>query len=618
MSVSLTVSEIEYQHHAKSYLSGVTFSVPAGKLYGLVGQNGSGKSTLLNIIAGALQADGGEIIIPNNTRVGYLAQNPEINPSFTIEQALLAAFLTPPDRVTQWHIWEEMQQLAVDYELPSLSTLVSELSGGQQRRVDLVATLITKPEIVLLDEPTNHLDIQTIGKLEKILKESDATGIVISHDRAFLDNVCDGIVELWNGRVYVHIGNYSQYLENRNKRLENESVDDERRRQFLKREIEWVRAGVQARGTKDKGRLDRFYEVKEQVSSAQLEVAQVLIPEALHIGNNILAFNELELTDPQKNILLRNFSLRLEKGMKIGVIGRNGSGKTSLLKAILQAAFIDRPESIFTLSHFISQTESKVAVKGSVRIGLNTRFNLIDQKREQLDGDSTVFRFIANEQEKMPFGEGEVSSRRYLQSFLFDNEKIQSHIRDLSGGEKARVLLAKEFCRGGNVLLLDEPTNDLDLDTIRSLETAIEHFAGCAFIISHDRTFLNNTCNYILSFDGEGKHTLSTGNYDRWFEEFGRKNSLSTTNIQIDTQKYKPEKPNYHQLKDAKKQLRKLEADIEKYTLELEKLEKITSDPHFYETAGAEKAAQTYQKISNIQQTLSEFETQWLELSELV
>jgi len=750
-SVELTVSDLHFQDLGKVFLNGVTFTVPAGKVYGLVGQNGSGKTTLLSLIAGIIQPDVGEIKLPLGTKIGFLQQDFCVPQGATILDIVLGKgtnsspfgeypaqqgegfHSTDNQKAVQsqkhpiasrhpsggeldaqddklshhdWEMLEKIENLLQKFDLPSSSHFASQLSGGQQRRVFLVKTLLADPDVLLLDEPTNHLDLDTIQYLTSMLAESRATTIVISHDRRFLDEVCDGMLEVWNKQVFAHHGNYSTYLENRAARLANQAVADERTEQFLRRELEWVRAGVQARSTKNKGRLNRYYHVAAGEKSPQLKTAQIQIPPAPHLGNKIVEFRGVSvfveesssqnsplgecprsggrvlvsdetnkdslskisqhlvspLTREMSNLphsgvpghtrlplaelgggepagresddsgkilkqiqddnghvrLLQNFSVRFEEGMKIGVIGPNGSGKTSLFSTLLSEALRQRPESVESLtqdSHHVRAVESHLRHTGTVRVGLNTRFNIVDQKRERLDGSQTLLQFIAEGNETLPFGSKRISARAYLKSFLFRSDQMERHLSDFSGGEKARALLAKEFIRGGNFLLLDEPTNDLDLDSIRSLESALEDFDGCACIISHDREFLNHTVTHILSFDGDGKWTLSTGNYDRWLAEYG---TATQAPIEVDLQKYKPQKSNWQIEKERKKRFRKLTMEIDQLQAEISGLTAEVSDPDFFPKNGMHKTQKIYSKIQTLTQKLSTAETEWLELSELV
>ena len=358
MPAELTVSNLSYQERGKQFFDQVTFTVPSGKIFGLVGQNGSGKTTLLSLISGFLQLDSGEIKIAQNAKIGFLRQDFQAPVQVSIGQIISQAYPFKLDQLLNWQEWQKIEEMLIHFGLPNHQAQLSELSGGQQRRVFLIKTLITQPDILLLDEPTNHLDIDGIEYLTNFLKQSNCTVLVISHDRAFLDEICDGMLEVWNKQIYPHTGNYSQYLKNRTARLENEAVTNQRTAQFVKRELEWVRAGVQARGTKNKGRLNKFYEIAEQEKSPQLQQAFIQIPEGKPLGNVILNFQNfcIKNQNNDKNLLL-NFNLKIEKQMKIGVIGPNGTGKTSLFQGILQEAFRQRTESV---SQLISDRKSVV------------------------------------------------------------------------------------------------------------------------------------------------------------------------------------------------------------------------------------------------------------------
>ncbi|MGB5846964.1 MAG: ATP-binding cassette domain-containing protein [Ignavibacteriaceae bacterium] len=396
-----------------------------------------------------------------------------------------------------WHLEKRINILIRSLSAPEGIREISTLSGGEKRRTALCRALLSKPNLLILDEPTNHLDTNSIEWLEDFLAVYSGTCIFVTHDRYFLDRIANRIVELSGGTFYSHSGNYTDYLVNKADRKSIQEVEDRKRQNFLKRELEWVRRGPKARRTKAKSRLNKFEEVSNQKETdAELDV-ELIIPPANRLGKKIVELTNVSIILGNKS-LFDEFNYNFLPGKKIGVVGPNGSGKTTLLRIILEE---------------ISPT------KGKVEIGENTEFNYIDQARLLLDDSDTVKNVIGEGSEIVKFGNQKLSVWSYLKRFLFTDDRINTLVGRLSGGEKSRLTLAKILSSGGNFLMLDEPTNDLDLPTLRILEEALVRFEGCVIIVSHDRYFLNRICDGIIAFEGDGQVYYSEGDYDYYIKK---------------------------------------------------------------------------------------------------
>ncbi len=515
---------VKYGHHV--ILDNAKISITEGERIGLVGKNGAGKSTALKIIAGVEEPDSGTVSIRRDAIVGYLPQNFELDEEKTVlenvlagaeqVQALIDAYEEDPnaenapellDRITAldgWTLDSRAQALINNLHAPEASRIVKNLSGGEKRRVALCRTLVAQPDFLILDEPTNHLDTEAIEWQEKFLASYKGTCLFVTHDRYFLDNIATSIIELTGANFISYQGNYTDYLLTRAERMENEARAEHKRQRFLTKELDWVRRRPKARGSKAKDRIDRFFEVKEQdAPEVEMEV-ELVIPPASQLSNKVIDVEGVSMSYPDPGApngtktLFENLDFKLEPKERIGIVGRNGLGKSTLIKVILGMI---EPSA------------------GSVSIGQKTEINYVDQNRLQLDEEKSIFEEVGQGTESVRIGDDTIGLRTYLKRFLFDDDRINTKISLLSGGERSRVLLAKILKRGGNVLVLDEPTNDLDLSTLRVLEEALVHFKGCALIVSHDRYFLNRVCTSILAFEGAGKLTYQVGNYDYYLEK---------------------------------------------------------------------------------------------------
>ncbi|MBK7950097.1 MAG: energy-dependent translational throttle protein EttA [Deltaproteobacteria bacterium] len=508
-------------------LDGITLSFFPGAKIGVLGANGAGKSTLLRIMAGVDSDILGEAKPAKGLRVGYLPQEPKLDPAKDVLgnvedgvagiralldefNAISAKFAEPmeddemnallekqaklQDQIDAAGAWEIDRTLDVAMEAlrcPPGDAKVDTLSGGEKRRVALCRLLLSKPDMLLLDEPTNHLDAESVAWLERFLQEYPGTVVAITHDRYFLDNVAGWILELDRGRGIPWQGNYSSWLEQKNKRLEVEEKQAGARARTLARELEWIKLSPRARQAKGKARINAFEELVKQGGERAPEKVEISIPIPQRLGNVVVEADGLRKAYGDK-LLFDGLSFKLPPGGIVGIIGPNGAGKTTLFKMI---AGEEKPDA------------------GTLRLGETVKLSYVDQDRRDLDPRKTVFQIISGGEDKIMIGNREVPSRAWVSSFNFKGTDQQKLVGDLSGGERNRVNLALLLRTGGNVLLLDEPTNDLDVDTLRALEDALVDFPGCAVVISHDRWFLDRIATHILAFEGDSHVEWFEGNY---------------------------------------------------------------------------------------------------------
>src|SRR5216110_2717620 len=486
---------------------------------GVLGVNGSGKSTLLRIMAGIDTEFNGEGWVAEGARVGYLPQEPQLDATKSVRENVMEGVAgqkaildrynelamnysdETADEMTKlqdeieakglWDLDSKVDQAMDALRCPPDESNVETLSGGERRRVALCRLLLEQPELLLLDEPTNHLDAETVAWLEGHLRNYPGAILIVTHDRYFLDNVTGWILELDRGRGIPYEGNYSAWLVQKQKRLEQEGREEEARQRTLAREQEWISASPRARQAKSKARYQRYEDLVKQAADKQSQTAQIVIPVAERLGQNVVDFEGLSKGFGDR-MLIDDLTFKLPPGGIVGVIGPNGAGKTTLFRMI---------------------TEQEKADKGTITIGESVHLGYVDQSRDSLEGKKTVWEEISNGNELILLGKREVNSRGYCSSFNFKGGDQQKKVGALSGGERNRVHLAKMLKSGANVLLLDEPTNDLDVDTLRALEEALENFAGCAVIISHDRWFLDRIATHILSFEGESHVEWFEGNF---------------------------------------------------------------------------------------------------------
>ena len=534
----------------KEVLKHIWLSFFPGAKIGVIGPNGAGKSTLLKIMAGLDQDFTGEAWAADGVKVGYLPQEPQLDPSKNVMEnvmdgvgevrdlmkrfeevnmkfadpdadmdALLAEQAALQEKIDACNGWEleRMIEIAMDaLRLPPADADVSKLSGGEKRRVALCRLLLSKPDMLLLDEPTNHLDAESVAWLQTFLKNYAGTVVMITHDRYFLDNVTGWILEMDRGEGIPYEGNYSSWLEQKQKRLEIEQNAETARQKTLKEELEWVRQSPKARQAKSKARITAYEELLKKSTEKVPDVAQISIPAGPRLGDVVLEAEHLKKAFGDK-LLFDDLTFKLPAGGIVGVIGPNGAGKTTLMKIITGA---EKPDS------------------GTFRLGETVQLGYVDQSRDALDANKTVWQEISGGLDILTLGKREVPSRAYVAQFNFKGGDQQKKVGVLSGGERNRVHMAKMLKSGANVLLLDEPTNDLDVDTLRALEEALMDFPGCAVITSHDRWFLDRLATHILAFEGDSKVVWFEGNYAEY--EADRRRRLGVEADQPHRIKYKP------------------------------------------------------------------------------
>jgi ATP-binding cassette ChvD family protein len=514
----------------KQVLKDISLSFFPGAKIGVVGLNGAGKSTLLKIMAGQLQDYVGEAWAADGVRVGYLPQEPELDPAKDVlgnamegvkeKKALvdryneLAANYSEEtademaklqDEIEAQSLWDldtQVEQALDALRCPPGDADVTKLSGGEKRRVALTRLLLSKPDILLLDEPTNHLDAESTAWLERYLKEYPGCIMLVTHDRYFLDNITEWTLELDRGQGVPYKGNYSSWLEQKSKRLEVEKGQEEAKQRTLKRELDWIRSSPKARQAKSKARISAYEQLAEEAGREEVGKAQIKIPAGPRLGGVVVEVEGLSKAFGDQ-LLIDNLSFKLPPGGIVGVIGPNGAGKTTLFKMITGQ---EKPDA------------------GSIRLGDTVKLGYVDQSRAHLDGKKTVWEEVSGGKDIMKLGDKmEVNSRAYVGWFNFKGPDQQKKVGLLSGGERNRVHLAKMLKEGGNLLLLDEPTNDLDTETLSALEAALEDFAGCAVVISHDRFFLDRMATHILAFEGDSHVEWFEGNFADYEEDKKRR-----------------------------------------------------------------------------------------------
>ncbi|VDS08491.1 putative ABC transporter ATP-binding protein YjjK [Paracoccus haematequi] len=539
------------------HMDGVSKTYPGGKKVfenihlnflpgvkiGVVGVNGAGKSTLLKVMAGIDKDFQGEAWAAKGARVGYLSQEPWLDPQLNVrgnvmegvkaKQAKLDRYnelamnysdetaeemARLQDEIDAENLWDLDNQVDIAMEAlrcPPDDADVETLSGGERRRVALCKLLLEAPDMLLLDEPTNHLDAETIAWLQKHLIEYKGTILTVTHDRYFLDDITSWILELERGRGIPHEGNYSSWLEAKAKRVAQEAREDKAKQKAMEKELEWIRAGAKARQAKSKARISAYNKMADESVKELVGKAQIVIPHGPRLGGKVLEVEGLKKHMGDK-LLIEDLSFSLPPGGIIGVIGPNGAGKSTLFKMI---------------------TGQEAPDEGTITIGETVKMSYVDQSRDSLDPEKTVWEEISGGAEVIELGDAQVNSRNYVGSFNFKGGDQQKKVGLLSGGERNRVHMAKLLKSGGNLLLLDEPTNDLDVETLQALEAAIENFAGCAIIISHDRFFLDRLCTHILAFEGDAHVEFFEGNFEDYEKDKVRR--LGPDSIEPKRVKYK-------------------------------------------------------------------------------
>jgi len=547
-----TMQDLRKVRGGKDILKGISLSFFPGAKIGVIGPNGAGKSTLLRVMAGVDTEFFGVARKDPAARVGYLPQEPQLDASLDVRgnvelgvkpirdllvrfeevsarlgeplddgemEKLLAEQARLQDGIDAAGAWELDRTLEVAMDalrLPPAEAAVATLSGGEKRRVALARVLLERPDLLLLDEPTNHLDAESVAWLEQALKEFPGTVVSITHDRYFLDNVAQWILELDRGEGVPWKGNYSSWLEQKQKRLEMEEKAESARQRQLKRELEWVRSSPRARQAKSKARLQAYEELASRAPEKREATGEIWIPPGPRLSGLVVEARDLRKAYGDR-LLIDSLSFRLPPGGIVGVIGPNGAGKTTLFRMITGQ---EKPDG------------------GELRVGDSVVLAYVDQSRDALDGEKTAFQEVSGGLDLIDLGGRQVPARAYLAAFNFKGQDQQKRVKDLSGGERNRVHLAKMLKSGGNLLLLDEPTNDLDVETLRSLEEALLGFAGCAVVISHDRWFLDRIATHMLAFEGDSRVFFFEGNYQDY--EADKKKRLGAEALQPKRIRYKP------------------------------------------------------------------------------
>ena len=511
----------------RQILKDISLSFFPGAKIGVLGLNGAGKSTLLKIMAGVDTDIEGEALPMPGIKIGYLPQEPQLDPNHTVREAVeegLSEVLNAQKRLDEVYAAyadpdadfdalaaeqakleaiinaagtnaETQMEIAADaLRLPPWDAKIEHLSGGEKRRVALCRLLLSQPDMLLLDEPTNHLDAESVEWLEQFLHRFPGTVVAVTHDRYFLDNAAEWILELDRGEGIPWKGNYSSWLDQKEKRLEIEKRQEDARMKAIKHELEWVRQNAKGRQAKSKARLARFEEMSSYEYQARNETNEIFIPVAERLGNNVIEFKHVSKGFGDR-LLIDDLSFKIPPGAIVGVIGPNGAGKSTLFKMILGK---EKPDS------------------GEIEIGQTVKISAVDQMRDSLPNDKTAWEAVSDGQDILQVGKFQMPSRAYLGRFNFKGGDQQKLVGALSGGERGRLHLAKTLLAGGNVLLLDEPSNDLDVETLRALEEALLEFAGCAMVTSHDRWFLDRIATHILAFEGDSKVVFFDGNYTEY------------------------------------------------------------------------------------------------------
>ena len=583
----LSVSELAVRYGDRVVLDGAGVVIHADDRVGMVGRNGSGKSTFLKIAAGAMEPDSGNVVRRRDLITGYLPQVFDLADNETVHQNILegARYVldlikeyenTPADsdhsgellsrieHADGWNIEHRTKSLITHLHAPDADRITGTLSGGEKRRVALCRALLAQPDFLILDEPTNHLDTESIEWLEEFLRKYPGAVLFVTHDRYFLDRISTRIVEVARGKFFAHEGNYTDYLVAKAEREAIEETQERGRQKFLKSELEWIRKGPRARRTKSQDRIDRFYETAAIAAPEKEMDVDLIIPPAPKLANRIIELKDVT-AEIGGRVLFSGLNLSLESGSRIGIVGRNGLGKTTLLRIILG---------------------DLAPAHGTVETGARTKVNYIDQGRLLLDDSKTIFQEVGENSEHVKLGEETITLRAYLRRFLFNEDRINTRIELLSGGERSRVILAKILKRGGNVLILDEPTNDLDLATLRLLEEALIAFGGVVLVVSHDRYFLNRICTGILAFEGEGRVTQHVGNYEYYTEKRGTLDAVpkpaAVPPKTVPKEEPRPRKLTYKESRE----IETIENDVLEAETAVSDLETMFAAPDFYQKHG--------------------------------
>jgi ATP-binding cassette subfamily F protein uup len=623
MPTLISASEVTVRYNEHAILDDVTLGIQEGDRIGLVGRNGCGKTTFLKILAGLQAPDSGEISRQRELVASYLPQDFMLDAAKNVQENiregaqhvlnLIAEFESLPHdskrhehlehriaALEGWTLDRRIEVAMAHLNCPPGDRRIESLSGGEKRRVAMCRAVVSRPDFLMLDEPTNHLDPESIEWVAEFLETFGGTFLVVTHDRYFLDRVATSILELCDGKFFSHAGNYTDYLLDKAERQAADATIEHKRQMFLKKELAWVRQGPRAQRSKQKDRFERYYDEAAKDGPVIEEDVELVIPPPPQLGNRTVEVSNLGMEIAGKK-LFSGFNFTFENGMRVGVCGRNGLGKTTLLKIVIGQ---------------LAPTE------GTVKTGQLTKFNYVDQGRLQLNEENTVMDEVADGKEFVQWGEAKLSVRSYLKRFLFSDERILTQVKKLSGGERSRLLLARILKSGGNFLILDEPTNDLDLPTLRVLEEALIAFPGVTCFVSHDRYFLNRVCTDILAFEGDGKIHHSVGDYDYYLEKKQKAEAAAARQSAaiISTNKSaarvaampKSTKARKLSFKEAR-ELEGMEAQIHAVEAEVARIEGLFSNPDFFRKHAAQ-VNQLTDELETAKKNVSKFYSRWEEL----
>ena len=620
--VIVTAHDVSIRFGEQVVLNGATLAIHQQDRVGLIGNNGSGKSTLLKIIAGVMQPDSGSVSRRRDTVTGYLSQDFQLDPNLSVYDnivegahdviAFLREYESLPfssDRrhdleslihhLDGWNLDNRIEAAMHSINVPAKERDIAGLSGGERRRVALCKAIVSRTDLLILDEPTNHLDTESIEWIEEFLANYSGACLFVTHDRYTLDSIAARIVELANGTCYSHNGNYTDFLLDQAERESQLETEGRKRNRFLQRELEWVRKGPRARRTKSKSRLKKYFEEADKKRYEPDGEVELVIPPASDLGSTILNLTNVGFAYGERKIF-GGVDVKFDRKRKLGVIGRNGLGKTTLMKIILGE---------------LAPTE------GAVEVGERTVINYVDQSRTILNDANTVIQEIGEGRDWFLFGGERLTVWSYLRRFQFSDDRMNTFVGKLSGGERSRLLLAKVLKNGGNLLILDEPTNDLDLPTLRILEEALAAFDGCVIAVSHDRYFLNRVCNGILAFEGDGYVHFSEGDYDYYIEK--RDARFAETASKVETTKAKdigarpkPAKAGSKLKWKEARELEGIEENIQRAEEDVLRLEAMFSAPDFHEKFG-DRTTQLVEELESAKATVEKLYLRWHTLEEL-
>ncbi|MDM8159457.1 ABC-F family ATP-binding cassette domain-containing protein [Labilibaculum sp. K2S] len=617
------ISYLQVENLTKSYgeltlFENISFGVGQGQKIALIAKNGTGKTTLLNIISGLDSQDSGDISFRSDLKIAYLEQNPDLNNSNTIlnevfnssdpvlsvirdyeriinenDQEAMTDILEKMDQFKAWDYENKVKQILSKLKITNFDQIIGELSGGQKKRVGLAKVLITDADFLILDEPTNHLDLEMIEWLEEYLNKSKGTLLMVTHDRYFLDRVCNEIIEMESNTIFTYKGNYSYYLEKRAERIENLNAEVGKAQKLMKTEQEWIRRMPQARGTKAKYRVDAFEDIKKKASSGFKETKMDLDIKSARLGNKILELDRLYKSYGNLKIL-EDFSYKFQRGEKIGIVGKNGTGKSTFLNMI---------------------TRNIEADSGSIEIGETVVYGYYKQDGITINENERIIDVIKEIAESIDLGNGKVmSASQFLEYFLFPTKTQYNQVAKLSGGEKRRLYLMTVLMKNPNFLILDEPTNDLDIMTLNVLEDYLLSFSGCLIIVSHDRYFMDKVVDQLFVFEGNGIIRNFPGNYTIYRDSLDQQEKeIKKTEKLATPKKAKPKSEPTKKLSfNEKREFEQLEVDIETLTSEKEEIEIAMSSGNLSNDELMEKAS----RIEKVIELIDEKEFRWLELSE--